>query len=292
MDNPNSKLVVPQTKRKQPSELLKTLNCERKTTIKKEELERLYWDRKLGMHKIATEKNKSYSTIRYWMRKYRIKRRDRFTALKLTPWGSKDVNLQPSPELAYILGVLKGDGSVWYNPANRGYIARLKTSSCVFAQSFANALKQIGLNPSFRFKKYWYVDVRSKAIYGWYKNLSTEKLTSFAEKFKVDFIRGFYESEGLMWRNINGGYYIGMWNKNLKSLLLVKDLLKELGFNFKIFKHKEIYYSLLLSTGKGREGGWKSGEKKIACLKFIEVINPCIKKLQSLSDSTITRESR
>jgi hypothetical protein len=86
-----------------------------------------------------------------------------------------------------------------------------------------------------------------------------------------------------MWHNQNGGYYIGMWNKDLVRLLLVKDLLKELGFNFKIRKHKEKYYSLCLSTGKGREGGWKSGEKKTACVEFANVINPCIKKLSYIA---------
>lgn len=261
----------------------------KRTTVNREELKALYWERKLSMRQIAKVKKKSYSAIKYWMRKYRIKRRDRIAALKLTPQGPKDVNLQQSPELTYILGVLKGDGSVWYNPANRGYVVRLKTSSPFFAQSFASALRQIGLNPSFWFKKYWHVDARSKTFYEWFKNLSLEELESSAKKFKVDFIRGFYESEGLMWHNRSGGYYLRIWNKNLELLSLVRGLLKELGFNFKICKHKEAYYSLLLSTGKGKRGGWRSGEKKKVCLKFMKIINPCIKKLSSLaSDPTIS----
>lgn len=251
--------------------------------LNREELENLYWDRKLSLRQIARVKKRGYSTIKYWMRKYGIKRRDRVAALKLTFWGQKDVNLQQSPELAYILGVLKGDGSVWHSPSNRGYVIHLKTSSYFFAQSFTNALKQIGLNPSFRFNKYWHVNANSKTFYEWFKKLSLEELKSYTKNFQADFIRGFYESEGLMWQNKNSGYCLGLWNKNLELLSLAKDLLRELGFSFKIYRHKEVYYSLLLSTGKGREGGWRYGEKKEACRKFIKVINPCIKKLSSFT---------
>lgn len=225
------------------------------------ELEKLYWGRKLGTRQIAKEKKRSYSGVKYWMRKYGVKRRDRAVALKLTPWSQKDVNLQQPPGLAYILGVLKGDGSVWYNPANQGYIIRLKTSSYFFAYSFASALKQVGLNLSFRFKKYWHVDARSKTFYKWFKKLSLEELKSYTINFKSDFIRGFYESGGPMWHDKDGSYHLWMWNKNLELQSLVKDLLKELGFNFRIYKHKEVYYSLFPPQA-GEEGAGGDPEKR------------------------------
>jgi len=57
--------------------------------------------------------------------------------------------MRPSPILAYVLGVLKGDGSVIIRRTAHGteYRIQLSVVDEPFANSFCEALKQLGMRP-------------------------------------------------------------------------------------------------------------------------------------------------
>jgi hypothetical protein len=175
--------------------------------------------------------------------------------------------LEMTPELAYVLGVLKGDGSVYLH--RRGAIINLTTSSLGFAQSFSDALSKIGLKPSRIYGgKYYRVEAYSKAFHNWYKELTTAKLEEMLSNNDLiaSFIRGFYESEGCCYK-----YSIHIYNTDYELIRLVRRLLTKLGFNFGVYIRKH-------------NGGWGHAplytlfkNKKVDAQRFFQIIKPSIK---------------
>ena len=128
------------------------------------------------------------------------------------------VDLSPSPGLAYILGVMVGDGcgneytKKYKGKEKKSYDIKLSVLHYDFAKSFADALETIGLHPNLylgKQKKYrgkneqrlWCVDAYSKTFVHFYLVFkhNAEKMREFIEKCpegKEGFIKGFYESEG------------------------------------------------------------------------------------------------
>lgn len=201
-------------------------------------------------------------------------------------------NLEPSVDLAYILGVLKGDGWVYSYPKTskyRGYRIGLNVTSSDFANEFEVALRKIGLNPNSYIQSdrgpnrqpQTVVSAHSKTFVEWYRKLTLDDIEKIVTETKdsiIQFIRGFYESEGTYFHGIEkgGGKYryerhrVIISNKDKQLLLLVKRLLKELGFKSTIpkpaKKGKFQWFTLLISGGN---------EKVI---DFLRTINPVIKK--------------
>jgi hypothetical protein len=192
-----------------------------------------------------------------------------------------ELDLSPSPTLAYILGVLKGDGSC-YLFSDRSYrrpAIKLKATSSAFVLSFYRALKKIGLNPYFgflrsknpRWRNCWYTHAYSKEFYEWYSKLSLDdiyELIKSNDEMVSQFIRGLYESEG----SISKGGLRVITNTDLNLVKLVQTLL--LSKNFKTTIVRDNYPELK---------GWKTayhlnlrgGKKEIR--RFLEYIKPCIK---------------
>ena len=63
------------------------------------------------------------------------------------------VKLDPSPELAYVIGVIFGDGSVSFKKRDYKYRIRLKVVDREFAEEFKRCLEALGLKPSLRLVK-------------------------------------------------------------------------------------------------------------------------------------------
>ena len=128
------------------------------------------------------------------------------------------VNLSPSPELAYILGVMVGDGCAGEYTKNcngkgkKSYDIKLGVIHYKFAKRFAIALKKIGLHPNTwkdkkvrdnreNEQKLWHTEAYSKVFVRFYLALKNDldALKDFADNCpngKRMFLRGFYESEG------------------------------------------------------------------------------------------------
>ena len=154
-------------------------------------------------------------------------------------------NLKMNEDLAYILGMLKGDGCVYEH--SRSYRVALDITDKKIADSFMNALNNIGLHPFMseqqpdnrigKLKKY--IVLASSTVFGiWYKSLNTETLYGLlkGEKSKIGFVRGFYEAEGCL--NISNNKYrtmtLSIYNTDYQLILLVQHLINSFVFNFRL----------------------------------------------------------
>lgn len=192
-------------------------------------------------------------------------------------------NLKSTKNLSYLLGVLKGDGYTNYSKKYNRCIIGLQNTKFEFCKIFANALKAINLNPSFgknkKIKgvgkhKLYYVVANSQIFYKWYKKLSLPKLKKLlnAKGKKTAFIRGFYESEGTLYKDKNKIYHMGFINTNKNLLKMTKNILEEIGFDF----HLNGPYQTM---GLGKKPHYRLQTARREQIKnFLKVINPSIKR--------------
>ncbi len=154
------------------------------------------------------------------------------------------VRLDPSPELAYVIGVIFGDGSVSFKRKGYKYRIRLKVIDREFAEEFKRCLEALGLKPSIRLERdrtrcdRWCVEANSKILYEFLRQ-PKEKLFEVVRKHSVEFLRGFFDSEGTVglcekYRSL----YIGAANYDIEVLKFARNLLKQLRIHSKIYKMK------------------------------------------------------
>jgi len=175
----------------------------------------------------------------------RVARRDRDEKGRFVkghrPLTIKKVNLSPSPHLAYILGVLKGDGYLHHSRHNKWLIG-LNVKDEAFARRFMRALRGIGLNPSIvrHMGKYFRVYAHSKLLYEWIKSLTIKQIEDFLVDNNLEkyFLRGFYDSEGSYSVCKDRKYglkpFLSMCNTNQQLMELVRRLFNRLGFHNKV----------------------------------------------------------
>ncbi len=157
------------------------------------------------------------------------------------------VRLDPSPELAYIVGVMFGDGSVGFRRAGRSYRyrIRLKVVDREFAEEFKRCLEVIGLKPSLRLERdrsrcdRWCVEANSKLLYEFLKQ-PKEELFKVARMYPVEFLRGFFDSEGCVevWKE-HRVMAISASNYDLEILKFAGSLLGQLGIHSRIYRIKK-----------------------------------------------------
>ena len=209
------------------------------------------------------------------------------------------VNLNPSPELAYILGVIVGDGCVgeyikkWGGEEKKHYEIKLGVVDYKFAKRFASALRKIGLHPNLwkdkkvkkgreNEQKLWHVVAYSKTFVRFFLSLKSdwdefEKFVRSCPKGKEMFLRGFYESEGhhgvYTYHRGSGIQHVRklhITNTNPDLIKITITFLRELGFHpYTIIEKREHL-------------GWK--DKTTIRLpprehrRFLALISPVVKK--------------
>lgn len=142
------------------------------------------------------------------------------------------VNLEPSPTLSYILGVLLGDGYITEEHGT-GKIS-LRVTDKIFAEEFRKNLEFLGFRP---YQQTIYpkhpnrlplneIRAYSKNFYKWYNSIPFEEVKNIAEQYPVEFIRGFFQSEGSITKD--GRVFLS--NKNTQTINLVRNILNRLGF--------------------------------------------------------------
>lgn len=197
-------------------------------------------------------------------------------------------NLNPSDDLAYILGVLKGDGCVSINRSNNAHFILLEVTSLNFAQSFSDALELIGLNPhiskawvnpkSWGKKEKYLARAISKRFVEWYKRLSLKEIEGVVSGYEVAFIRGFYESEGSVGHS-RGDYgnkwKLAMYNSNRNLLEMVNNLLWKIGFRF------YLYGPYIASNPTSKPYYVLNTAGKDQIFRFLNTIKPSIKNLSN-----------
>lgn len=252
--------------------------------ITREELERFYWQGKKSEQKIADELGVTRGSVSHLMTKFEIPRRSKSEGAR---WI--EVNVNPSETLAYVLGVIKGDGCVNIGKNGRGHTqgrVLLGQTRPEFARSFEMALRNLGFNSNTFIQKkrckqgFIYLTYGNSLKFArWYKQLSLEdieKILGGNPPFIKSFIRGFYESEGCNFFGKQQGKYlvwtIALGNTDEELSRFVLDLLVKLGFNFgftvnlhRCTRWSEKPYFMLYNS------------KKHENLRFINEIKPCFK---------------
>jgi len=194
--------------------------------------------REKSMYQIAKEQKVTQMTIRRHLIKNNIPIRESNHGKKQYP------NLYPSPELAYILGVIDGDGCV------SGYDRiDLVTKDKVFAEEFAKALKAIGLRASVVERHFWNRDLKrqyhgwqcyahSVVFVRWYRSLTQEQKEGIAKQFPEQYLKGFFESEGTYTIGADGSAHVHFSNLDYELLVMVQKLLTLLGHESRIYGSK------------------------------------------------------
>jgi len=243
-------------------------------------------DRKDWVRLSCEEKIRLYNEAMNLRKKYGWGKRRIAKALGLDPslvgnWirrGSKPFsrwnkpNLEPSPELSFVVGVILGDGSVYYT--SRRYNIRLDATDKSFVEEFSTCLAKVLKKEKpyrIQFKKpkgkrspVWVVQARSRMFYEWFKS---GKWREVARRFPREFLRGFYLSEGSFEINKhrNNTSAIKIYNKDLEKLRFVQEILKLCGFKSDIHKGHNAYFLHI-------HGGHK---KNLEFLNFIGVSPQC-----------------
>lgn len=248
-----------------------------KNKINRETLRELYCGEGKNLSEIGKIFGLHLSTVQYHMKKWGIPRR----SYRYEP------DLTPTPTLSYILGILLGDGGVYHLE----YTIILRVTKRIFAENFANALRQIGLNPfvwrSERRKglaPMFHASAKSKVFYNWYASLSWVQIMSIVRKNKkhmLSFIRGFYESEGSCY------WYkryriLSISNLNSGVMKLIQEMLKKLKFRSRLYK----YYRA------GRYEYTLRICRQCEVTEFLKVLHPCIKNGTSICRSLEPRERK
>jgi hypothetical protein len=258
---------------------VRAVHSDLKMAISKEELSELYLNQQLSIPEIAKRYSLHHSTLWYYTKKYGIPRRSRSESLKIAyKQGRKQSNivkpdLSPSPTLAYIVGVMLGDGHI--EEYKKHYRIRLNTVDLDFAKSFQSALETIGVYSKIYYRTKlskqssgWSLRGYSKAFCEWCKSLTFDEIVKIAELYPKDFIRGFYESEGAFYET-GRSYQIRIANTNKELIMLVKKLIERLGSKTSLYEEirerKPIYRIYILGGMEQR-------------LRFINEIQPCIKR--------------
>ena len=158
------------------------------------------------------------------------------------PYGSyNQPDLSPSPELSYVIGVIKGDGSL-YHDGKKSYLVRLAVTDYDFALEFSNCLNKV-LNKQYsphnrpprkiNWKETWNVRARSRLLYE-FLSQSLVELNDIVKCYPEQFIRGIFDSEGCvsMHPNSHGGKYhpeVFISNTDMELLEYTCSLLTSCG---------------------------------------------------------------
>ena len=177
------------------------------------------------------------------------------------------------PKLAYVLGVLMGDGSVYVH--KRGYRIELHVRDEEFARSFAEALKALGLNPwiggpyephSGKKPEYKVVAYSKDLAMSYQQMQHLERLKEFLSDntLFINFLRGFYESEGCLYKPTSYRRLL-IYNNNADLLQYICERLQDFGIKASIREYRKGEWCLEI---------WK--KKDIA--KFLRLVKPVIKR--------------
>lgn len=188
-----------------------------------------------------------------------------------------EINTENSPQLAYFIGVLEAEGHI--HTGGDGIEYTIGVTDVEFADEIEDCMVHLGFNPvryveskekndkakqnTVRIKGF------SKPFYKWYNEKNTLEVLD-SKKNKIEFIRGFYESEGWVTQTSKNSLTVGMNNTDRHLVDIVEITLKNLGFDFSRYhrvKDKENHSdSITLKLSRRDEG-----------VEFIEKINPVIK---------------
>ena len=145
----------------------------------------------------------------------------------------KEIPLEPSPSLSYVIGVFLGDGSTT-KLKNGRYIIKLKAIDREFVERFRNALGNLGIKTTFGFEhdptrvNRWYVEGSNKTLFQ-FLNGPREQLFKVAREYPREFLQGLFDSEGFPVISAKNKFQVrvALANSDLELLNTTKRLLLE-----------------------------------------------------------------
>ena len=217
----------------------------------------------MTINELANKLGRSYSSVASKIFELGLRK-----PWRLNTWEYKEMN----KELAYVLGVYFGDGSIRFDTRTRTYHFRLEVKDLDFALATKKALEKLGLRTSLRKTRrgLYLVICCSKSFTQWLRGIKVEELPKLIQnkEDKISFIRGFFDSDGSLEKNGKGGKYIKMFNKNKELLQVIKRMLEELGFHPRLRKERYLY---VLGIYRNEE-----------ICRFVEIIGSSIPRKRSL----------
>jgi len=165
-------------------------------------------------------------------------------------------------DLAYILGVKRGDG-YWrkrITPKRTSAEIGLQVNNLDFAKEFEERLKRwSGIQPKTWEKNgKFYVALYSIDAVNIAQAISLKEIVKSDKKLKANFLRGLYDSEGgVLSKNLDRRRFACRWihfsNSNKNTISIVSKLLKDFGISHKIkqrihsgFGSKRLQYEILI----------------------------------------------
>jgi len=254
--------------------------------LSKEEIEKIkqLYINGMSTYELAKKFKVSYHAIWYHLQKHKIKRRNKSEATTLAK--NKNLRLEKSPYLAYLIGVYLGDGSIDECKSRENYRRfrfRVKSPEKAFIDSIAKACKNIGLYPHilkcnypyYLSNKNWRIPyelvVYSKPFCLFMlKMKNINELSKMISGYELNFLRGIYESEGSVIHEKGKMVALtAITNTNKELAIYVAKLLLSIGFTPHITvdepknkKYKTVYH-VRLNAKQGK--------------KFLAKIKPIIK---------------
>ena len=233
---------------------------------KKEDLYSGYIDQKQSSEKLGEKYGVSCASVITWLKSYKIPLRNHLQSMNTSVIKEElrqkrlkrpiKEHSYLSPEKAYILGVLCGDGHI-----NREFVSFEIRYDEEFAEEFATCFEKVyGLKYNYRYykpKNTFNLRVSNQLIcedllkYGKFNtrewNIPKEIMKSDNEEIIGSFLRGFYDSEGSVSRCA-----ITSSSVNETGLKGVAILLKKLGIENTLKPQKNGKYYVLSIFRKGR----------------------------------------
>jgi len=188
---------------------------------------RLKEERGWGGKRIGAYLGIDSSTARRWINGTQMPRKER-----------PRVDLSPSPELAELLGILLGDGYIYYPTSytrRRAYIG-LSCKDEKLIEEFIRCSQAVGctVGSVCRKRKTQLTQIRvySMRVCNWYRSLSFNTINALGLLYPRDLLRGLFDSEGHVAYDKNH-CEIQFTNKDRRVINLFTSLSHALGFSFR-----------------------------------------------------------
>lgn len=158
------------------------------------------------------------------------------------------ISLNPSRELGYFIGLILGDGWIYFQKATRNYTIAIESTKRAIIEQFCESAYKLGLHPSRVYKRiktrrFPNGEIRTDILYRriinseiFYKALRPYKQDDYQWKVPsllttreslFGFIGGFFDAEGSVSRDC-----VVIGSKYDKNLVELKQILQKLGFIF------------------------------------------------------------
>jgi intein-encoded DNA endonuclease-like protein/predicted DNA-binding protein YlxM (UPF0122 family) len=205
-------------------------------------LRQLYLEEKLSQRKIAEKLGLSAVYVGRLLRYYGI-------SCGKEPPNLRRVDLSPSPELAYVLGAVLGDGSAF--GVKRGYAIVLRATDYEFVEFFNENLSKLlkreklypvrvirreGVKPIYEVQGY------SKVLSAFILKGSRDQIENVVSKYPREFISGIFDSEGCVYIKWEGNRLekkVFISNSDHGLLELCASILAKLGIEGHIYIDKQ-----------------------------------------------------